>query len=205
MPYGPTSGRARLSVIVALSLVLLTGLMLGQLDLLGSAIIGNAPATATRATLDGAAFYAAIDTYIATGQSGAVRALLRPDFIDHIDDGTKMLGFDPLLRRLDDIRAFFPESRFDAQPLSARGDIVHFAITLVSAKAGTVAGLPIAATGPIVASETLRTFEGRIVERWGGIQLPVANTPIVSIAWDLPPASQLLPAIQMVTMLAGSR
>jgi hypothetical protein len=179
--------------MAALALALLTGLALGQLQLLGGALIQPSPGGSSQAPSAGVEFYAAIDAYLATGETGRLRALTHPDFIDHTAGVPATPGIEAVLHQLDALQALDPGARLTVQPLSSSRDMARFAVSIAPSADARVLGLPLAQTETAVTSETLRIVDGRVAERWSDLQRPVASTSLASITWDPPAASQMLP------------
>jgi hypothetical protein len=190
--------------LVALGLALLTGLTLGQLTLVGSGTFERAPGRSTDATHTGLEFYEAVDAYLASGQTGALRAVVHPEFIDHVGSQSAMTGLEALLDQLELLRALASESRLDVTPVPSSGELVQFAVLLPPRADATVFGLPVKQDDRFAFNDTLRVVDGRVVERWSDLQLPVTSTTIASEIWDPPAASQMLPAISRLTALSGS-
>lgn len=189
--------------IIALALALLTGLALGQMTQLGSEPFQQAPTGSTEASRTGLLFYDAIDAYFTTGQAGELQSLIQPDFVDHIDGQPEAKGIEPFLKTLDGFRAAVGGEGLTVTPMPSSGNLVRFSVEMPKADA-VVLGLPIVQTKAHTYSETLRVDDGRVAERWSALQLPVVMTPLASVAWNPPPGSQMLPAIDRITMLGGS-
>jgi hypothetical protein len=194
------SGRA----LIALVLALLTGLTLGQLTLLGGSSFEKSPGRSTEATRTGLEFYDAVETYLVSGQIGALQKLVQSDFIDHIDGQLATSGAEAFLHQLETLRAFDSRGRLTATPVSSSGDLVRFAVSVLPGAESTILGLPFAQPEVAAFSDTLRIAGGRVAERWSNFQAPIATTLLTSMVWDPPPASQMLPAINRMTMLSGS-
>lgn len=191
--------------LLALVLMLLTGLTLGQLVPLGGAAFEKSSVKSTEATRIGLEFYDAIEAYFATGQTGALRELVHPTFVDHFQGQTSARGFGALLRQLETLHAFAAEGRITATPASSSADLVRFAISIPPrAEATSILGLPVIHPEVIEYIETLRITDGQVAERWSELQTPVTSTSLASFSWDPPPASSILPAIKRITVLSGS-
>lgn len=189
---------------IAVALALLTGLALGQLTLLGGRSFEQRPGRPAEAMRIGLEFYDAIGVYFATGQASGLRALMHPDFVDHRGSQPAARGTEAFLRALDAVRPFVTGDGLSATPTMSSGSLAHFSVALPGASA-TIFGLPLAETRDLQNTEILRIDDGRIVERWSDFSAPAVLTPLASIVWDPPPASQMAPAIERVTMLHGSR
>jgi predicted ester cyclase len=96
--------------------------------------------------------------------------LFAPGFVDHVSG---LRGVDGLRQRLVNFRAAFPAVGVQVGYVIAKGDYVACRITLTGSPADPVTGLP--SDGPaieVTAVELLRVDrDGRIVERWGGLDL----------------------------------
>jgi len=195
-----SSGKA----FFALVLALLTGLTLGQLTLLGGSSFEKSPARSAETTRTGLEFYDAVETYLVTRQTGELQRLVQPDFVDHLDGQPVTSGVGALLRQLETLRAFEARGRLSATLVSSSSDLVRFAVSMPPGTDATSRGLPFARRQGVAFSDTLRVADGRIVERWSNFQAPITTTPLASMVWDPPPASQILPAINRMTMLSGS-
>ena len=195
---------APVRAFVALALALLTGLTLGQMHLLGGEFIELSPGVSRETTRTGMDFYDSINAYLATGEPDRLRMLVQPDFVDHAAGDEAMPGIEAFLRQLDTLRAFDAGARLNATPVSVSGDIVRFTVSIAPGADAQVLGLPFAGIQRFPASDAVQIADGRVAERWSDLQLPVAMTSLASIAWDPPAASQMLPAIERITMLSGS-
>jgi hypothetical protein len=195
---------APVRAFVSLALALLTGLTLGQMHLLGGEFIELSPGVSRETTRTGMDFYDSINAYLATGEPDRLRMLVQPDFVDHAAGDEAMPGIEAFLRQLDTLRAFDAGARLNATPLSVSGDIVRFTVSIAPGADAQVLGLPFAGIERFPASDAVQIADGRVAERWSDLQLPVAMTSLASIAWDPPAASQMLPAIERITMLSGS-
>jgi hypothetical protein len=111
---------------------------------------------------------------------------------------------DALRRGLDTLHTPTTSNRLDATVVSSNGDLVQFAIAIVPGGNDSGRGLPFSPAAAPAAMEMLRISDGRIVERWSTVRPSTAVSSIASIVWDPPPARQLVPAIEQITMLAGS-
>jgi hypothetical protein len=69
----------------------------------------------------------------------------------------------------------------------------------------SVSGVPVNRSDRFTFSDMLRISDGKVVERWSDMQLPVTSTALTTFLWDAPPASTIAPNIHRVTLLGGSR
>jgi hypothetical protein len=107
------------------------------------------------------------------------------------------------LRMLDELRPFVGSEGLTATSLTSSGNLVRFSVEMPKADA-VILGLPIAQTEDSVHIEILRIADGGIAERWSDLHLPVAVTSLASITWNPQTATQVVPAIERITMLRGS-
>jgi hypothetical protein len=116
------------------------------------------------------AYYAAVDTMLATGKEDALNAMVDPDLTTHPTPADGVDGRTGLVRFLLARRSVFPGLRLVVDDVWDTGDdLVTARIHSAGATAGDYLGLPLpvslASFGPI---EILRVDGEKIVERWIG-------------------------------------
>src|SRR5680860_266055 len=75
------------AVVFALTLMLLTGLVVGQIYSLGAPGLATVPASNPQALRTSERFYMAVNTLLESGDASSLRAVLHPGFIDHAAGG----------------------------------------------------------------------------------------------------------------------
>jgi len=150
------------------------------------------------------AFYDALAVYLATGQTAELRAVVHPDLVDHTDGHPATNGVEEFLVQFEPLRASAPQAEWTAKSISSNGNLVVFTVSIPAGMESSVLGLPVAQPKASVFCDTLRITDGRVAERWSTFRAPAALAMRFSLAWDPPAASQILPAIERLTMLSGS-
>jgi predicted ester cyclase len=182
--------------IVALGLMLLTGIVIGQLHTLGVDQPTIVAATDTSDTNTAGRFYERVNRFLADGEEEPLRDVLQPEFIDHSGSASADGSADDLLRYLSSLRNTFPGLRFRVTGLLAQGDSVAAYVSTAGDTAGQFAGVEVAAPGDGEGFEVLRVEAGKIAERWGSLGLPPLFETVLEV--DGPPdtASLVEPAFE---------
>jgi hypothetical protein len=143
-------------------------------------------------------FYAAVESYLRTGEAEAIRAVVSPDLEQHPAVPGEAVGVDGLLRSLDSIRAAASglDLRVERAVASASGSEVTVALRATPGVPATILGRP--APPQLVAAgwgsiEILRIAGGRIVERWHGETPESSFVPLAEAA--LPRADDSAPRV----------
>ena len=99
----------------------------------------------------------------------ALDDLFAPDFLDHQD---ARRGVEPLKGQLRSFLAAFSDLRIDVDDVVGDGDRFASRTTVTGTHDGELMGLP--PTGVVIsvtAIDLVRTEGGRVVERWGGLDM----------------------------------
>jgi hypothetical protein len=159
------------SSAIAAVLILLTGMVIGQL-LAPRAAAPPASSTREHATeLAAAAFYEALNSYLEQGDAAPLEDALAPGFVDHSELAPNQ-DAGALLRYLAAMRATYPDMRFEVTAMTPRDDQIAVAVAPTGGTAAIdgelIADWPPAAPG----YEQLRIVDGKIAERWASETLP---------------------------------
>jgi mannose-6-phosphate isomerase-like protein (cupin superfamily)/predicted ester cyclase len=172
----------RIAVLFALVLMLLTGLTVGSLSALDPARQPadaiQPPSAATSRT--GVAFYDAIDTLLATGDSSGLRTIVHPNFADHSHLSNEPGTRETLEAWLLSIRESTPDLRFSVSEVVAQNDLIAVDLQQTGAPESTIAGLPVTVAQGTSGYELLRIKNGLVVERWASPALPGQIDPSVA-------------------------
>jgi predicted ester cyclase len=187
--------------LVALALMLLTGLVLGQMSALNRT---TAPIAAT--TDDGSAgtaraFYGAINLFLDTGDARSVARFLAPGFTGHSTHAAGDESAEDLMQYLESLRLTFPGLRLEVNNLSARGGTVAVDVKLTGEATGSFAGLPLNAGPSVRGYEVLRIEGDQVAERWASRELPPMFQAIA--AAELPFPSKAFPDPQIDRLTIG--
>jgi predicted ester cyclase/quercetin dioxygenase-like cupin family protein len=171
-------------VLVALILMLMTGLVLGQMSSLGQKMV-QISATSDSGTAETArAFYRAINQYLQTGDAEHVEQLLAPGFVGHAPYLTGEESAVAFLQYLESMRSAFPGLRVEVSDLLAQAGAVVVDVTVTGDTNGTFYGLLLDAGAGVSGYEVLRVEGQQIAERWGSREMPPLVRPV--FAADLP-------------------
>jgi predicted ester cyclase len=161
---------SRSVAIIALGLMLMTGLVLGQLHTVG---VQTVPAATNSAGAAAARrFYDGINHFLAGGAPDTFLAELDSDFVDRSNPMGGEGSAEDLLRYLSSLRATFPDLRVAIADPLAQGESVAVDLSLTGDFSGTFAGIEVSAQDASGGFELLRVANGKIVERWGSRDLP---------------------------------
>ncbi|MGD9711080.1 MAG: ester cyclase [Thermomicrobiales bacterium] len=164
---------------LALTLMLLTGIVVGQLSSIAVSGPHPQPGPVTNAADTAHRFYAALNTTIQTGDSSDLRALLHNDFADH-SSPQQSGSADDLVAQLIALRQAFPGLRMTASAMVVHNDLVTSSLAASGQITSTAGDLQIDAesTGGY---DLLRVVGSKVMERWSSPGLPFAAT-MTSIA-----------------------
>ncbi len=151
---------------ISLILMLLTGLVVGQLGIVGTS--RRAPVSiSSAASLQGSyEFYDAINDFMATGNPAQLRSTLHPEFVDHsLDAGSPATGAD-LERYIDSVRLASPGLEFSITAVLREPGVV--AVTIVSELPvhEEDVRLRLDVHDSLPAFDLLRFRGSRLIERW---------------------------------------
>jgi hypothetical protein len=183
---------SRTGLIIALILMLLTGLVVGQMRALTPSPEPIAAPSGDRAAATARAFYAAINRHLAEGDTAPLLALLAPGFVDH---SAHRVGEQPapaFIRYLEALRTAFPGLRLEATDLSTQTGIVAVDVELAGPVSGSRFDLPLDVREGERGYEVLRIEGDRIAERWGSRALPGLIEMVASADLPAPAMSELL-------------
>ena len=162
----------RTAAAIAIFLMLITGIVVGQLRLMAGPRIAPVSVQIEKPvdTTIAKDFYDSLNHIIQTGNVFPLEALVAPGFVDHTpfssDPGTK----DSLQHYFVALHARAPRALLSVTELTGNGALVGVRIRLEGVSELTVAGLP--HTYPAIDSyELLRIDEEKVVERWASASL----------------------------------
>jgi predicted ester cyclase len=174
---------------VALLLMLLTGLLVGQAYNLDRGVRSISPPSSSVETAR--LFYAAIDQYLQTGEPAGLADLLAPNFGDHTPLTENDQSTTGLFHYLDSLRATFPDLRLEVGAISGQGSTVAANIAFRGKTSGTFAGLSVDLDPAMHCFELLQVENRRIAERWSNSDLPPRFVNVLQI--DVPPVPDSIP------------
>jgi quercetin dioxygenase-like cupin family protein/predicted ester cyclase len=158
---------------LALTLMLLTGIVLGQLRILGSTWHPPLQASDRFALNTAARFHDAINAMLESGDPSKLRAVLHSDFIDHAqfqqDPGT--VG--DLEDYLTALHQFFPDLRFFTANTVVNNDLVASNLSVTGNLNGVINGIQIEIGAPLTGFELVRVDNDQVIEHWASPTLPV--------------------------------
>ena len=182
---------SRVVSVLALILMLLTGLVLGQMSTLGRRPMQIAATSDSGSAETARAFYRAINLYLETGDAQALQQSLAPEFVGHAPYVAGNESAESFLQYVASLRATFPGLRLAASGLSAQAGIVAMDVTLTGNTAGAFAGMPVDAGSGTSGYEVLRIEGQQIAERWGSRDLPPFYQSVIAV--DMPIAAYAHP------------
>jgi SnoaL-like domain len=161
------------SAPIALALMLLTGLVLGQLAGLSSPVPAALPDSDPGAVQAAERFYDAVNILLGSGDPSNLRSLLHPDFIDHAETGKASGTAGDLERRLLAIRGLLPGLRIQTFAMTHGGDLIASTLIATGSAQGTVNGVAVEASLAGPGLDLLRVANGLVLERCASPGLPV--------------------------------
>lgn len=195
----------RAIALFAISLILVTGIVIGQLANFGvtsssQPVIVDAanPATVQR-------FYAAINELLASGDSAALERIVAPGYVEHRPAGDEIHGLRPLEEDLYAMRLAFPALRMEATAISGESELFALAVRYAGRLNTTLAGLEVELALPAERFEIVRVREQRVVERWADLPLTGSFVPLVPTMWIEPSPRPRQPALERVALQPGAK
>ncbi len=149
-------------------------------------------------------FYDAIDLFFRAGDDAALRAVVSPEFVDHVDTPGSLANREGFFGYLASLRTTHPALRLVPTDVIAQGDRAIAEITLSGDTGGAIKGIPLGGPPPWPEVEIVRVEDDRIVERWGGPAGYASSTPVFSEAVIAPSRGALLPFLHRVTFAPGA-
>lgn len=156
---------------ISLSLMLVTGLVVGQLATVNSA--WQSPAAASSAATIQAAydFYDAINDFMSSGNPVRLRSTLSPDFVDHsLHRSDPATGAD-LERYIESVRLESPGLRFSVTPVLREPGVVAVAIASNLSADEENLRSQVDVRGSLPSFDLLKLQGSKVIERWS---FPVA-------------------------------
>ncbi|CAN5846369.1 hypothetical protein BH24CHL4_BH24CHL4_13170 [soil metagenome] len=178
------------AVLVALALMLLTGLVIGSLNSLATPEPALNPLTPTSdaTSRTAVAFYDAVDWLLESGDASPLRQVVHPGFADHSllsdEPGTR----DSFETWLQSIRQNSPEVRFTVSEVVAQSDLIAVELEQAGALVPSLAGLPLSYPSSSSGYELLRIEHELVIERWASRALPGAIEPSAARLDGMEPA-----------------
>ena len=187
-------------------LALLTGAWFGQAYTLFAPSEPVGAADTPSQLLVGTAwrFYDAVDILLRTGDDGALRAVVAPEFVDHAGTPVDRPGRDGLVAYLASLRATHPALHLSPHDVIAQDDRVVAQVTLAGGAGGSIMGIPVGGPSPWPAVEIVRIEGDQIVERWGSPAGYASHTPVFSEVMTIPSRGNMLSILRRVTFAPGA-
>ena len=182
-------------------LALITGAWFGQaysmLSPIDPVAVEDAAATGAAGTVW--RFYDAIGIFFSTGDDAALRAVVAPDFVDHVDESTAASGRDRLVGYLASLRETHPKLRLVLEETIAQGDRVVAQVTPTGLTEGAILGIPLMGATPWPRFDIVRVRGELIAERWGHPGGYPLTSTLYSESLAYPNTGYLVPVLQRVT------
>ena len=187
-------------------LALLTGAWVGQAYALFSPPepIGAADTLSQLVVGTAWRFYDAIEILLRTGDDGALRAVVDPDFVDHPDEPVAASGRDGLVGYLASLRETYPALRLVPEEVIAQGDRVVARLVLSGDADGAILGIPLAGVTPWPRVDVVRVRGDRIVERWGSPAGYAPSAVLDSESLTFSDHGDMVPFLRRVTFAPGA-
>lgn len=189
----------RVVSVVALVLMLLTGLVLGQMTSLGRNPAPLAATSDTASAETARAFYSAINLFLKTGDAGSVAHVLAPTFVGHSAHSSREESADDLIHYWQSLRSTFSGLKLEVSDLSAQAGIVAVDVTITGETSGSFAGVALDAGAGVSGYEVLRVEGEQIVERWGSREMPPLYQFGISVDIPIPANAIPEPRIERLT------
>ena len=190
----------------AFVLALLTGAWFGQAYALlaPSEPVGAADTPSQLVVGTAWRFYDAVDLLLRTGDDGALRAVVAPEFVDHAGTPDDRPDRDGLVDQ-SGVLARDP-SRAPPEParVIAQDDRVVAQVTLTAGASGSIMGIPLGGPSPWPAVEIIRIEGDQIVERWGSPAGYASHRPLFTEAMTIPSRGGVLPSLRRVAFAPGA-
>ncbi len=204
----PTKGflARRLIAPCVCVLALVTGAWFGQAYTLFADLnsVGVSTPSVERAEATAWHFYDAIDALLRTGDDSALRAVLAPGFVDHVDRPTDEPDGEELIRYVAYLRETHQSLRLVPEEVIARGDRAVVRMSAGAEPGGDILGIPLDGADPWPRVDIVRVQEDRIVERWGDPEGNVSSTALFSETATLDLAGDFIPILQRLTYAPGA-
>jgi mannose-6-phosphate isomerase-like protein (cupin superfamily) len=174
----------RALVPLALVLALLTGAALDatRLVVLAPAVALDAEPSAGADAAVVRRFYAAVNTALATGDSGELASLLAPEFVDDAPRPGATPDRAGLLGSVAALHAVAPSLSLTVLDVTAQGDRVAVRVGTAGGAGAAFLGLPLAADRLWGAFEAYRVAGGQVTARWGDPTGLAAFAPLAAVA-----------------------
>lgn len=196
----------RLIAPCACALALITGAWFGQAYILFTELdpVAVADPSAERAVDTVWRFYDAIDSFFRTGDDRALRAVVAPEFADHIIQPTSPADREGLIGYLASLRDTFPSLRLVPQDVIVQEGRVVTRLSVDGATVGSVLGIPLTGTAPWPRVDIVRVYRDQIVERWGEPAGYATATPLFAETMAIPYLGDVVPVLQRLTYAPGA-
>jgi quercetin dioxygenase-like cupin family protein len=175
----------RTATAIAIMLMLLTGIVLGQVYSLGSTRSLMAPVSYPDSRDTAQRFYDAMNAGLESGDTTTLRSILHPDFADHAPLNVAPRTAQDLEDTLMALGQAYPGLRLATSGMVTHGPVVASQLTRIGVQHGTVEGIPLELTTPPAGYDVLRIENGRVIERWASLAFP--HPPRVEAVASLDP------------------
>jgi hypothetical protein len=171
---------SRNTIAVALSLALLTGIVVGQLTAGGSPTTVPGPGSSARRLELVRSFYEGMNAYLATGDEGFLH-LLRSDFREGGSGSGEPGSITTLLDRLDAMRASSGVPHFTVHEMNDLGTVVQVRVSTTAPSTLDAAGFAIVSPMPDLGIDFLQVQGNAIASRWSNdVLFPRVDTATAS-------------------------
>jgi predicted ester cyclase len=163
---------SRTATAIAIMLMLLTGVVLGQAYSLGSTRPLAVPASQPDPRETAQRFYDAINAGLNSGETTTLQSVLHADFVGHSPFDAEPRTAQDLEATIQTLGQAYPGLRFEVSGMIAHGPVAASQLTRVGETRGAIGGIPVElATSPDV-YDLLRIEDGRVIERWASLAFP---------------------------------
>ncbi len=196
----------RRAAYFALPLMLLTGLVLGQLAAISSQPAGTMSSRRpeSQAAPIAEAFYQAVNFFLATGDSGRLSELLAKEYQGHVHYQDEGETGDELIRYLGTLRETFPRLQMRVIELFGQFDTVAVDIALTG-MTGAFGDIAIDADNDGGKYEFLRIENDRVAERWSNASMPPLVKSVTHTCVPIDTQGELVVSLQRWTFDDGAR
>jgi hypothetical protein len=170
----------RIAAIIALGLMLLTGIAIGQVPNLGISSMQPAAVPSTDSSLTVDRFYAAINHLLLTGEVANLRTVAAPDYVEHHNVDAPG-DIDSLEGSLLALRARFPDVQLEAIPITGERELIAVQVRVRGMNDPILAGLSVDVASPVESYELLRIQGDRVTERWTTFTMPGSYETVASV------------------------
>jgi hypothetical protein len=166
----------RAAYVIALTLMLLTGIVVGQLRSLGPTRSEAMPAEDPLAQRAAANYYDAVNSLLASGDAVSLRAVLHQNFVDHSGSSQDASTAHELESQLLSLSGTLPGIQITPATITVQNAVVASNVSFTGTTQQITDDLTAEFENPPPAFEMLRIADGKVIERWAGPALSAPAT-----------------------------